>query len=276
MHRSNLSIQCGLWIAILLWFLPLACAQSLGVDDEAAVRQAGKDYLQALQKGDPKALADFWAADGTCTDASGKTVNMRDWLAKAANGGQNSKAAGGADAEPTAGYGLIKPRDVVVRFVAPSVAEEEGSIEAGCGRRRRRKRALCCDLDQARWPLETEQCPRNELCRGAGGRVRWPSLDIFAGQWSGTANQSTIKVSATWDATKKFMRRDFSMASGAASLAGTQEIGWDPVSRQIKSWTFFTDGSRGEGLWEDGGQRMDGRLDADFAGWENIDLDTGV
>jgi hypothetical protein len=30
---------------------------------------------------------------------------------------------------------------------------------------------------------------------------------------------------------------------------GTQIIGWDPRAKQIRSWTFNSDGSFGEGLW---------------------------
>ena len=33
-------------------------------------------------------------------------------------------------------------------------------------------------------------------------------------------------------------------------MSGTQIIGWDPRTRQIKSWFFDSDGSLGEGRWE--------------------------
>jgi hypothetical protein len=40
--------------------------------------------------------------------------------------------------------------------------------------------------------------------------------------------------------------------SGAEPLAPmhvTQRIGWDPLSRQIRSWVFSADGGHGEAFW---------------------------
>ena len=40
-----------------------------------------------------------------------------------------------------------------------------------------------------------------------------------------------------------------------ATLSGTQVIGWDPVERQIRSWTFDTEGGFGQAYWNrDGSQ----------------------
>ena len=35
----------------------------------------------------------------------------------------------------------------------------------------------------------------------------------------------------------------------------SQRIGWDPLTRQIKSWEFDSDGGHGEGLWTRDGER---------------------
>ena len=41
---------------------------------------------------------------------------------------------------------------------------------------------------------------------------------------------------------------------------GTQVIAWDPRSRQIRSWTFESDGSFGEGVWSRSGDEWLARL----------------
>ena len=56
-------------------------------------------------------------------------------------------------------------------------------------------------------------------------------------------------------------------------LTGTQRIGWDPSTRQIRSWEFDSDGSFGEGIWNRrsdeswvikmSGVRHDGRIASD-------------
>ncbi len=98
-----------------------------------------------------------------------------------------------------------------------------------------------------RWKLDNLREMRAEAPAAGDGQLA--SLDVFTGDWSGEVNKMTVRVSAKWDATKKFLRRDCSISSGKASLASTQEIGWDPTSQHIKSWKFNDDGSYGEGLW---------------------------
>ena len=73
---------------------------------------------------------------------------------------------------------------------------------------------------------------------------------MFLGQWSGEANKLKIDVSAKWNSTKTFLRRDFKISSaGKPVFNGTQEIGWDPATGHIRSWMFNDDGSYGDGLW---------------------------
>ena len=96
------------------------------------------------------------------------------------------------------------------------------------------------------WKLDNLREMRTEAPAMAGGQLS--SLDVFTGEWSGEVNKMTVRVSAKWDATKKFLRRECSISGGKASLASTQEIGWDPMSQHIKAWKFNDDGSYGEGL----------------------------
>jgi hypothetical protein len=75
------------------------------------------------------------------------------------------------------------------------------------------------------------------------------ALNLFVGDWSGETNKVGIKISAKWDANKKFLRREITLSGGSSSLDGRQEIGWDPISKHIRSWTFSDDGSYTDGLW---------------------------
>jgi hypothetical protein len=75
------------------------------------------------------------------------------------------------------------------------------------------------------------------------------SLDILVGEWTAEENKVAIHISAKWDANKKFLTRRITMASGKSALVGTQTIGWDPLTRQIRSWMFSDDGSYTEGVW---------------------------
>jgi hypothetical protein len=69
-------------------------------------------------------------------------------------------------------------------------------------------------------------------------------------------------VSVRWNATRTFLLRDMKITGDAAAGPSTtdagdglpamhiaQRIGWDPLSRQIVSWSFGSDGSHGEAAW---------------------------
>jgi uncharacterized protein (TIGR02246 family) len=204
--------------------------------DEEAVRQAGKDYLAAMAHGDVKALADFWTADGTYTDETGKTLKVRDMLAKSAG---NMATAPAADVS-----------HVTIRFVTPDVAVEDGNCEmaAATGSEPVQGHYTAMWVKQnGHWKLDSLRETRTAV--ELSGSDELASLGVFAGEWTGKMNDSTIHISAKWDATKKFLRRDITISGGKVALSGTQEIGWDPLSQHIKSWMFIDDGSYSEGLW---------------------------
>ena len=49
---------------------------------------------------------------------------------------------------------------------------------------------------------------------------------------------------------QNFLLRSFDVrVKGKPALTGTQRIGWDPLTKQIKSWVFDSTGGYGEGLW---------------------------
>jgi len=243
---DNSVVRACLWITALFALAGgrdlVAQAPASRTKDETAVRQAGKDYLAAIEKRDAKAAADFWTADGTYTDESGRSVKVRELLEK------SSDQAGGSASRP------VDP-NAKVRFVADGVAIEEGEVDsqAGDGLTAAKDRYTALWVrDNGRWKLDHVNETRIEA---AASSPPLASLNVFAGEWSGESNKITIRVSAKWDANKKFLHRDITMNGGKAALVGRQEIGWDPLSQQIRSWMFSDDGSYSEGLWS-----MEGNL----------------
>jgi uncharacterized protein (TIGR02246 family) len=209
--------------------------------DEADVRQAGKDYLAAIEHGDVKALADLWSTDGTYVDPSGKSMKVKDLLA------EWTAKAGDAQipARPRATVDNVK-----IRFLGNDVAVEDGDCESVGG-----SAAKECVHYSAIWSRQNGKWKLDTLRETASTPATSPvaeqlaTLDVFVGKWSGQINGSTITVNAKWDANKKFLSREFSIAIGKAALTGTQQVGWDPLSDHIRSWMFMDDGSRGDSIW---------------------------
>ena len=205
--------------------------------DEAGVRQAGQDYLAAVQRSDAKAMADFWTAEGSYTAANGKTTKVHDLLSKPSTANRTVRLPANLT-------------HVSVRFIADDVALEDADCELaaanGAPPVNGHYSALWVRRD-GHWKLDSLKESRAES--PTSGADELASLAVLAGEWTGQLNDATIHISAKWDATKKFLRRDFSAASITPSIAGTQEIGWDPIAGRVKSWMFLDDGSFGEGLW---------------------------
>jgi uncharacterized protein (TIGR02246 family) len=213
-----------------------ATASNCHADDETPVRQASKDYLAALQRGDAKAAADFWTAEGTYTDANGRSFKVHDVLSKSTKSGKPMSA----------------PMDLshsTIRFVNDDVAIEEADSETPVSNGTPSTKGHFTALwvrKNGQWKLDSVR--ESRTAAPVSGEDELASLGVLAGEWTGQTDQGALHISAKWDATKKFLRRDFSV-TGKTELSGTQEIGWDPLARHIQSWMFVDDGSMIEGLW---------------------------
>ncbi len=221
--------------------------------DEAAVRQAGRDYLAALDRGDRQAIAEFWTKDGTYTDDTGQTFNVRELVQKT--------FAGNKSVRPP-----MKVSGVTLRMINNEVAVEEGRSEvtaeglsaketpgaAPNGSMAGRFIALWVKQN-GQWKLDSLREFRSGAAPPAvsSGSDKLALLEPLVGHWAGTSGKLAMQINAHWNSTKTFLQRELSISSGGKPiLSGTQEIGWDPNSQSIKSWTFNSDGCHGEGMWD--------------------------
>ncbi len=139
---------------------------------------------------------------------------------------------------------------MTVRFVTSDVAIEEGEFllpGVNASAPAQEHYTALWVRDGGHWKLDNVRELSTETTSSSADQLA--SLNVFVGDWSAEVNKVAIHVSAKWDANKKFLHREITMSSGKASLVGTQTIGWDPLSGQIRSWTFNDDGSHSEGVW---------------------------
>lgn len=82
------------------------------------------------------------------------------------------------------------------------------------------------------------------------------ALDWMVGTWVDDSGDSTIVTTCSWTKNHKFLKRSFQVKiDEEVTLQGDQFVGWDPLARQIHSWTFDSEGGFGEGLWIQDGNR---------------------
>jgi uncharacterized protein (TIGR02246 family) len=99
---------------------------------------------------------------------------------------------------------------------------------------------------------------------------RLRDLEWLVGDWVDEGEDSLIESSYRWDLNKAFLLQDFTIrVNGRDALKGIQRIGWDPLTKQIKSWVFDSEGGHAESVWNEvddswiikaKGVRLDGKV----------------
>lgn len=93
----------------------------------------------------------------------------------------------------------------------------------------------------------------------AGGAML-DDLDWMVGDWvlepedaAETKQLGAMAMTVRWDEGRMFLVREATLTppadSGEQAVTLQQRIGWDPLVDRIRSWSFSTDGSRGEATW---------------------------
>jgi len=215
--------------------------------DVAAIRAAAAAYRVALAKGDSAAIRAAWTADGEIVDSLGNIVPA---AAVAAIDGERPPVD-----RPQAPEGETR-----LRFIVPDVAVEDGVLDVvlpGMSTPlpgsftaiwvRQGDTWKLAGVREAEWPVVTDASALEDLDWMVGEWVLVPE-DATEGKEAGS-----MEMTVRWDAGRTFLVRDARLTppdgSGEPIVELHQRIGWDPAVGRIRSWSFSTDGSRGESTW---------------------------
>lgn len=70
------------------------------------------------------------------------------------------------------------------------------------------------------------------------------------GEWIDEHDESIVETSCRWSEDGNFILQDFTVRfTGANTIKGTQRIGWDPLRKSFRSWTFDSEGAYTEATW---------------------------
>jgi uncharacterized protein (TIGR02246 family) len=228
-------------MTILLGSLPCSAQPPKGESkDEAALFKIAQAFVEAFHKGDAKALAAFWTADGDYIDQTGRRLKGRDAIEKSFTGffAENK--------------GLKLRINVEgVRFLTPDIAIEDGVTETippnGAPPSRARYSIVHIKKD-GQWKVGSV---REAAFAAPTNYDNLRVLEWAIGDWADESSKGDVaRVSFAWSENQGFIISNYTTTfKNIAIGGGTQWIGWDPVTKQLRSWTFDTSGNFGEGKW---------------------------
>lgn len=223
--------------------------------DVAAIRAAAAAYRQALEKGDAAALRAMWTADGDIVDGWGNRLKPQD-------------ATGlGGGATPGKPRPEFRINETQLRFVTADVALEDGMVDVVLPGMKTPLEGWFSAVwvrTAGGWKLAALREAERPVAADAD---TLEDLDWMVGEWSlvvpaekpaaapaaGTPAAAAMEMDVRWDAGRTFLVRELRIPAASPEDDGVvevhQRIGWDPLVRRIRSWSFASDGSRGEATW---------------------------
>ena len=213
--------------------------------DEEAILKNAETFLAAFHKGDAKAVAALWTADGDYTDTLGKRQAGRDAIQKgfAAFFAENKGAKLRIDIDS-------------IKFITPEVAIEDGvtavSVADG-GPPSRAKYTIVHVKKDGKWSIGSV---RETVYTPPSNYEHLKGLEGLVGSWAEDgAKGETVRISFEWAMSQNFLMSSYHVNFKNISVGGaTQFIGWDAAAKSIRSWSFHAHGGFGEGTWTQDGK----------------------
>lgn len=214
----------------------LAAGPDKGAEaDREAIRKTTRDFVEAFEKGDAKAVASLWTEQGECHEADGDVMQGRAAIEKA-----------------FAEFFQLNPKskmEVVIesiRFPAADLAIEEGilrQISAGKELPTTTLYSVTHVRQGGQWKIAVSR-------EWGAGRDRLEDLDWLIGTWKAAVGDQEVMLSFSRDKKKPFLHGEITQKkSGKVASSGTMKIGIDPQRDQLRSWHFAEDGGHGQALW---------------------------
>lgn len=215
-------------------------------DDEKVLRELADEFVTAFNTGDAQALAAQFAPQAEIVDLDGNVVQGREAIQEFY-----------AEQLQTPLF-KIAIQIESLRFLGDSLAIEDGRVTLSSEDEEftERSRYTVVHARQGgKWLIVSSRdvaSPHDRL----PPHEHLKQLAWLVGDWVEEAGDSAVTTSCHWDEHKNFLLTDYTVkVAGRTTMSGRQRIGWDPLTRQIKTWTFDSDGGYGEGYWHLDGDR---------------------
>ncbi len=213
--------------------------------DEAAVHKALEAFVTAFNENDAKKLAATLTATAEFIDDDSNRIEgaaaIGDVFAKFFEGNKGAKLQ-------------ITPEGA--RTVAPGVVIEDGESVVTMPEKQTesiRKFTVVFAKADGGWKLASiREYPEDVQVLTPEERLK--DLAWFVGEWVDEGGDSLVTNTIRYSADKSHLIREFNVKQeGEELLRGMQWIGIDPLTGNIKGWSFDTAGGRSESMWTKNG-----------------------
>lgn len=228
-------------------------ASAIGADadrqaaDKAAIRKAVESYAAAFNRGDGKALAALWSPEAVYMNPlSGEQVVGREAI-------ERQFAAIFAEAK---GVKLEATTDSI-QFVSPNVAVEQGTAKVIRPEQSPEESEYTAVYVKREGQWLLDRVTEEDVPAPVPSHYeQLKELEWMIGRWVDQDDLATVVTECNWAKNNNFITRSFTIQiRDRIDLAGMQIIGWDPSTKQIRSWVFDSDGGFGQASWAKKGNR---------------------
>jgi len=199
--------------------------------DRAAIRQALKDFIAAFERGDAAAVAAHLTSGAELIAPDGDKVLGRAAIQKryADYLGKNPKHS-------------VKVESESLNFLSRDTALEEGhmTVSAGKGDPGIHRYVILHVREDGKWLIAALRNDESE-------ETSLRDLEWLIGTWEAKGSEASARTTYEWVGNKAFIRSEFTVREKDKSVTGTQMIGLDPNTDELRTWTFEADGGYGEG-----------------------------
>lgn len=210
--------------------------------EEALVKEILQVYTDVFNKRDAAALAEYWSEKAISANSdNGTRLVGRDAIKKGFE--ELFKTTPGLTMTTRVNYfRFLKPDLLTLEGTSVLSSTDSDPVETNFT-------ALLMKVGDKKWSIEhaTESAvPTPETPYDGLKDLGW-----LVGNWKDATEGVNCESTITWNEKKTFLIRKFSvqLEKDGEVETGSQVIGWDPRSKGIRSWTFSSDGSFGEGTW---------------------------
>ncbi len=204
-----------------------------------AIRAESEAFVAAFNKGDAKAIAALWTAEGEYVDDTGRTIAGREAI-------EQDYAAFFAE-NPN---NKIQIKIDSLRLLSDDVAIEDGRALVDpppAGAPGVSKYTVVHVKVDGKWLMASvrDTWIEAQVTRQSIADFGW-LIGTWVAEEHGVKNESVCR----WVADEHFVERTYTTTSvDGTKTSGVQLIGWNPLEGRVQSWSFSPDGGHDFGVW---------------------------